>query len=457
AIDTAPINVVPSNQNINQNNNLIFSSINGNTININDLDLGEGSATLTLSVNNGALSLNSLSGLTNVINNASTITATGNLTNLNAALNGLVYKPNINYAGTDNLTMTVGDNGNSGIILTGANQLITTSNVAITVNPFVIAAKFNNMPALSSNTYIEGGNGVVINNSQYFNLTDPQLSLLNSGLGDYSGAKLTIATSSTTPNADLFTFGSMSGISASNNNLIVNGYVIANFTNNNGVLQINFVNNGLIPSSLLFNQIVQSITYANTSNNPPNSVNINYIFDNGLKSANSIVSSGINLNISSVDNPPVNNIPVDQNINQNAILTFSSANHNAIVITDVDTSNATVNLNVTNGILNLSTTSRITVAGDGSGSVTLSGNINNINAALDGLTFTPNINYHGAINLSISTNDNASISQGGPLITNNIITINVNSLNNSPTFSNMGTVSNNFNTEGSISFINNST
>jgi len=63
-----------------------------------------------LVANNGMLQFSGISGLTNVINNASSITATGTITNLNNALNGLVYTSNAGYVGNDVVQLIVSDN-----------------------------------------------------------------------------------------------------------------------------------------------------------------------------------------------------------------------------------------------------------------------------------------------------------------------------------------------------------
>ena len=79
-----------------------------------ELSLSDPSATavsdsLTLTVNHGTLALGSTNGLTfenGTANNSAVITVSGSLTELNAALSGLAYTPNLNFTGTDTLSAT---------------------------------------------------------------------------------------------------------------------------------------------------------------------------------------------------------------------------------------------------------------------------------------------------------------------------------------------------------------
>jgi hypothetical protein len=83
---------------------------------------------LSLSITDGQLTLGSTAGLTftSGANNSASMTVTGTLANLNAALNGLVYTPKSGYSGPDSLQISVKDSGDN---LTGS------ATVAIAVNP----------------------------------------------------------------------------------------------------------------------------------------------------------------------------------------------------------------------------------------------------------------------------------------------------------------------------------
>ena len=194
-IDNAPVNTVPGTQIVNENANLVFNTTNSNLISISDVDadggLGGagGSETVTLTVAHGSLSLSNLTGLNVSGNNSSTIVATGTISNLNTALNGLIYKPNINYHGTDLLTVATNDNSNTG----QGGPLTTTNTVNITVNQYNITPTINNLGATSVNTYLDNTSGILVNNNSNVTISDVQLNLLNSGFSDYSGSTLTVS------------------------------------------------------------------------------------------------------------------------------------------------------------------------------------------------------------------------------------------------------------------------
>ena len=117
----------PSALSVNENSTLLFSTAQGDTISLADSLAGSNADTLTLSVSDGTLALDSTSGLTFTAgsNGSSSMTVSGTLANLNAALNGLLYTPNSGYSGSDSLHLSLTDPGDS---LTGS------STVAVTVN-----------------------------------------------------------------------------------------------------------------------------------------------------------------------------------------------------------------------------------------------------------------------------------------------------------------------------------
>src|SRR5262249_39694555 len=116
AVNDAPVNSVPAAQSTNEDTPLVFSNAGGNALSISDVDAGNGTMQVTLSVANGTLNLSATSGLafTAGANGSSTITVTGTTPNVNAALDGLTYTPAANYNGADTLSITTNDQGNTG-------------------------------------------------------------------------------------------------------------------------------------------------------------------------------------------------------------------------------------------------------------------------------------------------------------------------------------------------------
>ena len=101
-------------------------------------------------------------------------------------------------------------------------------------------------------------------------------------------------------------------------------------------------------------------------------------------------------------------VPGPQSVNEDTVLTFSSGNGNAVSVSDsvaATDSLMQVSLSVNDGVLTLSGLTGITIidGAQGSGSLTINGMESAINAALEGLTFTPDSDVNGAVTLNMTT------------------------------------------------------
>jgi len=117
----------------------------------------------------------------------------------------------------------------------------------------------------------------------------------------------------------------------------------------------------------------------------------------------------------SINTAPVNTVPAAQTTNEDTAKVFSSANGNAITITDADAGGANneITLTVTNGTLTLGGTTGLTfVAGDGTADNTMRfrGTASAINTALNGLSFMPTAEYSGSATLTLATKDSVLLS-----------------------------------------------
>ncbi|QGG89151.1 tandem-95 repeat protein [Agrobacterium sp. MA01] len=116
-VNDAPVNTVPSSLTAVEDTELAITGVQ-----IADVDAGGGSLTVKLEVKEGDLKVGALSG--------STITLTGTVAEINAALTGLKYKGDLNFNGSDQLKITTTDNGNTGA---GGNKSDTdTVNITVT-------------------------------------------------------------------------------------------------------------------------------------------------------------------------------------------------------------------------------------------------------------------------------------------------------------------------------------
>ncbi|HVQ03423.1 MAG TPA: immunoglobulin-like domain-containing protein, partial [Burkholderiaceae bacterium] len=103
-------------------------------------------------------------------------------------------------------------------------------------------------------------------------------------------------------------------------------------------------------------------------------------------------------------------VPAAQSTAEDTPLQFSSANGNALGVADADGGNVTVTVGVTHGSFTLGSLAGVTVSGNGSASVTLSGTPAAVNAALQGASYAPGPDYNGAAALTLSVNDGTTAS-----------------------------------------------
>ncbi|HEX8472773.1 MAG TPA: Calx-beta domain-containing protein [Pyrinomonadaceae bacterium] len=130
AFNDAPVNSVPVARMTPRQTPIVFSSPNG--LSVADVDVGTGSVKLTLSATQGTLTLGGTVGLTFVGGDGTDDAAmafTGTLANVNAALNGLTFKPAQGFTGAASIQLTTDDQGNTG----AGGAKTDTDAVAITV------------------------------------------------------------------------------------------------------------------------------------------------------------------------------------------------------------------------------------------------------------------------------------------------------------------------------------
>src|SRR5262249_48740696 len=116
-------------------------------------------------------------------------------------------------------------------------------------------------------------------------LVDPELSALGIGSpGNWAGATLTVARSGGANAEDLFGIDASVGtalFTVSGNQLQFSGLTFATFTSSGGTLTINFTSSGTPATNNLVNKVIERITYKNTSDAPPASVQIDLNINDG--------------------------------------------------------------------------------------------------------------------------------------------------------------------------------
>lgn len=150
--------------------------------------------------------------------------------------------------------------------------------------------------------YTENATAVVLEAD--VDLADPALDALNGGLGDYTGASLTLARIGGANAQDVFAFAASSAFSVVGNELRdANGNAFAMVSRAGGEITLNFIGAN-VATSALFDAVAQAITYANASNQPPGSVSIGWSYANGAAGGDGTASGTSTVTITAVNDSP---------------------------------------------------------------------------------------------------------------------------------------------------------
>lgn len=143
------------------------------------------------------------------------------------------------------------------------------------------------------------------------------------------------------------------------------------------------------------------------------------------------VNGTIHLDVSPVNDAPVNVLPDDPQVAQED----QPFTIHGLQVSDVDAGNSplSVTLSVLHGTLELAAGSGVTVSGSGSNTLVLSGSQDAINALLaGGVTYQGEQDFNGQDALTMVTNDLGNTGSGGPLSDTNVLPIEVEPVNDAP-------------------------
>lgn len=405
AVNDAPVVSVPGVQTTNEDSTLTLSSANSNVVSISDVDAGSNAVQVTLTVTNGTASLSTTTGLTFSVGDGTsdaTMTFTGSITDINTALNGLIYTPNANFNGAASLSLSVNDQGN-----TGSGGTLTGSG-AVTINVNAV----NDAPTVS----VPATQSVAEDATLTFNTANNNVISISDLDAGSSAVQVTLTV--TNGSASLSTTTGLT------------------FSAGDGTSDATMTFTGTISD---INGALQGLTYTPTADfigSAVLSVSVNDLGNVGA--GGQLTGSGsVTINVSGVNDAPVVAVPTTQTVSEDGTLTFSTANNNALSLSDIDAGSnpVEVSVGVLNGTLTLSSTAGITfLFGDGTDDaiMTFTGSISDINAALDGLTYTPTANYSGSETLSLGVIDNGNSGVGGALSGSGQVAINVTAINDAP-------------------------
>ncbi|MBM7114307.1 tandem-95 repeat protein [Archangium primigenium] len=405
AVNDAPVNVVPVAQTMDEDTTKVFSTAQGNALAVTDVDVGTGNMEVTLTATNGVLTLGRLTGLTFSTGDGTTdptMKFQGTLANVNAALDGLAFAPTANFNGAASVQLVSNDLGNTG---SGGPQT-DTDTVAVTVTA-VNDAPVNVVPVAQT---VDEDTTKVFSTAQgnALAVTDVDVGTGNMEvtltatngvltLGRLTG--LTFSTGDGTTDATMKFQGTLANVNAA-----LDGLAFAPTANFSGAASVQLVSNDL----------------GNTGSG-------------GAKSDTDTVA----VTVTGVNDAPVNVVPVAQTVDEDTTKVFSTAQGNALAVTDVDvgTGNMEVTLTATNGVLTLGRLTGLTFStGDGTTDATMKfqGTLANVNAALDGLAFAPTANFNGAASVQLVSNDVGNTGSGGAKSDTDTVAVTVTAVNDAP-------------------------
>ena len=330
---------------------LVLSAATHNAITLSDADAGSGNETLALSVSHGTLTLATESNLLVSGDGTDSVSLTGTVTDINAALDGLSYLGDHDYNGSDSLVLHADDGGNTG---SGGAQ------TADKIVPIVVDA-VNDAPS------------AVITTDQYSATENVALDIKNTGMSvsdtDALGAVETVTLS--------VTEGTLS-IDAGGSGATVNNSGTSSVTINGTIAQIN---------ALLNTDGTSVVDYVDNTDNPSASATLRLSIDDGGNTGSGGALTGSDtstINITAQNDAPVATITPTSYSGQRGVLI--DLKNNGLSVSDVDgnSGSETVTLSVTSGTLSVTAgTSGAAVLDSGTSSVTMTGTITQINALLD--------------------------------------------------------------------------
>lgn len=381
AVNDAPMNLIPGAQTTLENTGITFSSNNNNAIGISDIDAGNNPVRVTLSATHGNLTLGSLTGLNFINGDGSsdmTMTFTGKIADINYALQGLRFTPSHNYSGLASIQIQTNDQGYSG----NGGQLIANDVINITVN------HVNKAPSIVENKLAISEGQTVILTSNNLKATDP----------DNNDGELE--------------------------------FKISNVQHG----RFELVNNPTVAITSFKQQQIYNREIQFTQDSSEYAPNYQVTVSDGMLTTE---PSSPAIAFTNINNSPYVTTPISSTTVENTEIIFSSNNHNAITINDIDAGNnpIRVTLSASHGSLTLGSVTGLTfISGNGSQDSLMSftGNIANINTALQGLYFKPTNNYYGYANIQIYANDQGNTGAGGALSTTKTISVSVIPINDAP-------------------------
>jgi hypothetical protein len=352
APETSPVITVPGGQVLNSSNSITFGSAQANTISLSDAQ--NVVLTVFVGVSNGTLSVSAPTpaGVTvQSLANDKQLSITGLPSGINQVLNGLQYHAQPGYFGYDELQIGAG-------IQNGAVFAVGT--VGLSPSTADLA------PDISVPT------GQLLNTNGNLSFSPAN----GNPIGVSASTGVTLQTTITVQHGTLAaTAAGGTTVSGSGTSLTIQGTA-------SGV-----------------NATLNSLTYQEATGYQGNDLLSISVSDGTYESSNQV-----GISAAAADPGPGCTVPGGQTIGANGAVSFSTANGNALGVSDAAGDNLSVQLEVANGSLNAQPQGSANVTNSPSGLV-ISGSVQDINAVLNTLVYTDNPGYHGNDQIKVLASD----------------------------------------------------
>ena len=397
AINRAPSITVPGTQTL-----PFFADLTIPGISISDSDVGASNLEVTLTGTGGTVSLSQITGLAFSVGDGTadaTMTFQGSLTDVNAAINNLIYSSSDFFGGdTGSVTIGVSDLGNTGA---GGAQ---TDNASITITDVI-----NSAPAIT----VPGAQTAA---------EDTSLAISGVSIADTDSATSSLEVTLGVTNGTV-TLGQTTGLT---------------FSTGDGTAAATMTFQGTLTD---INSALAALSYlggSEFSGGDTLSVDVSDLGNTGIFGGTGTDSDTVAITVNSVNDAPDITNPGPQQVNEETALAITG-----LSISDVDAGGASVEatLTVASGTLTLSQTTGLTFStGDGTADTTMTfqGTVSDINSALNNLGYQGNTSFSGLDSLAISINDLGNTG-GAAETTNDTVLISVlDAANDTPTIKSPG-------------------
>ena len=393
AVNDAPVLAVPEAQATTEDT---VKAITG--ISVVDVDAAAGTVKITVSVATGKLTLAQTTGLTFTTGDGTSdasMVFTGTLANVNSALATVNYVGNANFNGSDTLTITADDQGNTG---SGGAQNVSKT-FAITVSAV------NDAPVLT----VPGAQAATEDTVKA--ITGISVADVDAATGT---AKITISVAS-----GKLTLAQTTGLT---------------FTTGDGASDASMVFTGTLANA---NSALTTVNYVGNANfNGSDTLTITADDQGNTGSGGAKTDSKtVAITVSAVNDAPILTVPSAKTVNEDSLLSITG-----ISVADVDgvAGAVRVTLSATSGRLTLAQTTGLTFSiGDGAtdASMTFTGSVANVNSALARVDYLGNANVAGTDSLNITVDDQGNTGSGGAKTDSKSVVITVSAVNDAPLWS----------------------